>query len=190
MNNAKSFLKHEVLNVITQLIFLLEEVDDIDDHVNLRSRLDLLAFFTAEETFILSGERAFFKEKVDVSELFLMLQDMLAHELKAQGVKLTIEGSSLEVETDFECLKNGLKYIFRHLMKHSKHIEVGLKAAEKQVVIRSVMDSEVKWLEGDFLDFLRAQKDPAIILMEGYLRTLDHSGVEIRIEEKEIILQF
>jgi len=191
MDDSKSFLRHEVLNIITQLHFLIDDIDEsFLEKKPLIKRLELLAFLGLEEQAILTGKKEFYKEKIDLHELLMIISDMLESDMEASQVILNIQGAPMTVEIDFECTKNSLNTLLKHLINQASEITVSLKPNTQQLTIEHNGDDLSLDLEQDFLELMKKGKESDQFLLQARLKLLKMSGTDIQIEKGKIHLKF
>lgn len=191
MDDLKSFLRHEVLNVITQLLFLVDDLDiNTEDKKALIKRLELLTFLGAEEVAILTNKKDFHKTELDLGELLLMIRDILEGENKDFVAQLKCPEKSMSVTADYECTKNTLKVLLRFLLRSGSKVQLQLNPENQSLAIESGGFLNFSLTDLSLVDLIKKEKDSEMMLLQAHLKLLAMSGVDIKIEEKKMVMGF
>lgn len=128
MDNKKAFIRHEILNIITLVNFLI-----IDSKMKEKEKEEILghlkmgALLIGEQDLFVDGRpKAFFNQAIDLDQMLWMISDIVEPEAKKKKVKLAMTPAGATVYADANVLKGGLETMLRYLFQITKkiHIEV------------------------------------------------------------------
>lgn len=128
MNNNRSFIRHEILNIITLINFLVIDLE-VDDKSKeeILEHLKMVALLIGEQDLLVHGRpKAFFNQEIDLDQMLWMIWDIVEPEAKKKKVKLAMTPAGATVYADANVMKGGLEAVLRYLFQITKkiHIEV------------------------------------------------------------------
>ncbi len=190
MDDSKSFLRHEELNIITLLNFLIADSDlDADKRGDILKQLKMLALLIGQEKLFLGERRDFFIREFDLMDVLDMLPLLLEEEIRRTGLELELPVFAGKVEADFDVLKNGLEQLILSLASGTKKIEISYDDASHRLLIQFDGECSIKKEKGPLIELLNKGLDHAIINLQVNLHLMEMSGLKLSFDPGCVIIQ-
>jgi len=191
MDNPKSVLRHEILNIITILNFLVDDSNIPPERkIEMLNHLKMVSLLTAEEKIFLAQKKGFFIRELDLMEVLDMLSFLLEKEIHRSGAVLNLPKSAGKVDADFDVLKKGLEQLFLCLLFDSKKIEVDYDEPSRQLCVAFDGDFSIEKESGELIELLNKGLDHATINLQVSLHLMEMSGLKLVFEPGRVMIQF
>lgn len=190
MDNKRAFIRHEILNIVTLVNFLIidSEIKE-DEKESILEHLKMVALLTAEqELFVENQSKAFFNQKIDLDQMFWMISDILEPEAKKKKVKLTIAATDATVFADSNALKNGLENLLRYLFQITKKIHI--EASSSSLIVR-YDGPDIKGMDkGALIQYLEEKHSYPEIFCRVGVELMQMNHFKIKFGKSLITIQF
>ena len=123
-NNQNPLLKHEILNQLTLIHFLIDTEEDFDvsKKEEINHLIHLTSLLVAHQDFIIEGKPDFFTEIFDLKEVIEIVVDIHEEKIGRSKVQIQPLGEKAMVQADRMMTKEVLDVIIHHLIKTSSSI--------------------------------------------------------------------
>ncbi|MDH5597266.1 MAG: hypothetical protein OEY44_04120 [Candidatus Peregrinibacteria bacterium] len=190
MRDAKSTLRHAVLNQLTVLDFSVADVSLSEKAKwDLKKHIRLISLLISYEELFLGIERSLFFQEVSLVETCEILRDIHAPELKSKKVKLEIKGEDLHLKVDRRMFQAGLEQLLLRIVSLSK--EVILEAGKNELRLLYKGEELPEPTSQDMADILNDYGNQVELL--GYylgLHLLELNGIKVEMSKGEVVLNF
>ncbi len=191
MNNGRAFIKHEILNIVTLLNFLILDTSlSSEKKREILGHLKLLGVLTAEEEFLADKKKQFLYQKLELKDILEMVHLVIEHQTKKNKIHLKVETGSLMIKGDRNVIKNGLENLLLSLMKRSKTIEIDIDGQQKCLFINYEAKETFKVEPGSALDYLKKPHEDQDILCKIAVEIMKASGIKIEYKKNRIKIKF
>ena len=191
MHNSKSFLRHEILNIVTVLNFLIIDTNlSTQKKQEILEHLKMIGTLNAEEAFILGEKSAFSREEIDLNEALQIIFYMVEAQAQKSKCNVNLNNTNLIIQSDFEALKNGLENILLALIKITKNIDLSVDESKKTLKIEYNSDQIFSIKEGDLLAYLKEKHETSEIFCKIYTDLMRANGIKISFKKNEMNIIF
>ena len=123
-NNQKPLLRHEILNQLTLIHFLIDTEDgfDVDKKKEISHLIHLTSLLVAHQDFIMEGMPDFFSEIFDLHEILEIITDIHEENITKSKVQIGHLPRESMIQADRTMTKEVLDVILTHLLKTSRAI--------------------------------------------------------------------
>jgi len=182
MNNDKAFLRHEILNVITLVNFIIADSKLSDkEKAEILERLKLVTLLTSAGDVFLGKKKKFYKQKVELDDTLEIISLILEKRVKKAKISLKIDHTNLVLKTDRNVLKNGLEEILLNLMNISKKIHV--KSTGRKLTMKYSGQKQLKLSKGDILQYLRNRHGYSEIFLQASIQLMKLNGIKTSLKK-------
>ncbi len=180
MKNPRSFLKHEILNIITLINFLIADGEpEVKQTKKILSYLKMLSVMVVEEDVFLGKKKAFLNQDVTVDDVIEIVSQLIREELKKAKCVLRIQNTHLIFKADFETIKSGIEQILKKLLSHATRIEISADQANKALIIQANSKIQLDVTDKNLLEALKEKKNHTDVLLILSLKLMRMNGLKI-----------
>ncbi|MDH5596463.1 MAG: hypothetical protein OEY44_00020 [Candidatus Peregrinibacteria bacterium] len=183
MKDAKSTLRHAILNQLTVLDFSIADANLTEKAKwDLKKHIRLISLLISYEELFLGKDRSLFFQEVSLVETCEILRDIHAPELKSKKVKLEIKGEDLHLKVDRRMFQAGLEQLLLRIIRLGK--DVSLEVQEGEFSFKYTGEMLPEPTNQDLADILKSYGNQVELL--GYhlgLHLLELHGVKIKMSE-------
>lgn len=191
MDNGRSFIRHEILNIVTLVNFLIMDTDLSAEKKNeLLEHLKMIGLLCAEQEFLLGKSKKFFDQKVPLHEIIEIIGHILEKHAKSKNVVLSLEGTQMMVKGDGNAIKNGIEQILLNLMELSKNIQLCVNEKTQSVEIKYTGNKTLTVGKEVLLEYLKAKHTYPEIFCKIAVEILKVNGVKVEFKKNLITLKF
>lgn len=191
MNNDKSFIRHEILNIITLVNFLIVDSGLKEgERFEILQHLKMLGLLCSQGDFILGKKKKFSRRDVQLSEVMDLTEAILKESRKKAKSRVIFPKTKLLVKGDRDVIMSGLESILIELLPLTKKIE--LKINEKSGKLSLLYESEqsLKTSKLSLIDLLKDGAKWREVFFEVHVRLLNMSGVRTNFKKGIVEILF
>lgn len=191
MHKGRSFLRHEILNLLTILNFSI-----LSTHLSEKKKQDLLnplklvGILNAEESFILEQKREFFNQEVKVGEVLEMIQYVITTQDKKLAKKLEIDPIPWSIKCDANVLKQGLEHLLMALLEHSQKIHLVEDEKEKMLIINYIAQKTYQIDPTLLPEYLKGKNDYNEIFCKISVELMKANGIKVNFKKNAVEIIF
>lgn len=191
MNNDKSFVRHEMLNLITLVDFQISEAPlKPKERSGITEKIKMIRMLCAHREFILGKKAKFLKRDLSVAELLELTQAILGNQVKKGSVRFNLPKKDLVVQADRDAVIRALEEIILSLMTLTKKIDIKLEPGKRKLSLRYDSDKTLKLSKLEIIESMRKGAEPIQLFFEIKVRLLNASGVKTNFKKGVVELLF
>jgi len=153
--------------------------------------LKMVSLLCSHGEILLGKKKKFSNYKVELSEIFEILDAILKEHIKKTKVKLAFPKTNMTVQGDRDAIMNGLEYILMQLFNISKNIEVHANKKGAKISIKYDSDQQLKFGKDGLIEHLRKGTSFLETFFKVNVHLLNMSGVKTNFKKGlvEIVLK-
>ena len=190
MENPDSILRHEALNIITLVNFLVVDTNlPQPKKVEILEHLKMLGLIYAERDLIVGKDRPVFNQSIDLSEILEILKETLKKPFEKNGVTLQIDSLDLNIKADFEIVKSGLEQILGQLIQISSDISI-TSTRPSSVIITYRSDKVLEPPTLTLIDCFKNKLKYSDIFLKLALSLMESNGIKVHFNTNQVRVEF
>lgn len=191
MNKDKSFLRHEILNLITLINFHIAEANlKAGEKSEILEKLRMLTLLCANEDFILGNKKEFSRRESALAEILELTDAVLRDELKKSGFSLTLPATNLIIKGDRQAVMKGLEQIIQKLLPLTKKIDVKVDEKKRKLSLHYDSNKVLCLSERSIIEILENGAGPEEAFFEIYVGLMKMSGVKTNFKKGVVEVLF
>lgn len=136
-NNNSAFLQHNILNILTLVIFSLTDADlEKKQKEKILEHLKMVGLLVSEQNVFLGKRKKCSKQTIDLNEVLELVLMIHEKEIKKEKVKVSFSRTNLVLVTDNRVLKGGLEQILLSVIETAKKIEISVDEKHRKLSIK------------------------------------------------------
>jgi len=134
MSITKSFLRHEIQNILTILGLQIED-SNLKKKTDMLNLIGLISLFTEYEDFLLNSKISFHSHVISVEDLFQIIEFSLLEIIPQKKVKINFKRTNGFLKIDREHLLKALKSFFVYIAGKVAQFECDFEETKKKILI-------------------------------------------------------
>lgn len=180
MTNDRAFIRHEILNTITVVNFLVGSANlRENEKEEILRHMKLVSLLTAETEFLLGKKRKFSHERVDLNEIFDMIDCLFEEKIRRKRMRLSLAKTNLAVSGDRDVILHGIEQIILRLMEFSKKIDVTIDEKKQKLDISYDFGQKLNVTKESMMKLLKEHPDHSGLFFHVAVRLMELSGVKL-----------
>lgn len=194
MRNIKSFIRHELINILTVINILV-----IDGRLNSAKKeritdlIKLANLFIYYEDIFLGKKVNFINEIVNLREVLEMIAMIYEEQIQKKNIKIVLPKRDFFVKTDKQSIRESLEHIIKRLLVFVSKMQFQFDEKNKQLVIR-FKEQKVKALsltKEPLIQCLNKNKlNENEIAFQFALELLDRNRIKFKSMKEKLIITF
>ncbi len=191
MSTDRAFIRHEILNIVTILNFMVAEAKiKPKARSEILQNLKMIGLLTAQTEFILGNKKKFSKVEIPLAEIIEITEAVLSDHLKKAKMKLKLPKTRLIIKGDRDVIMGGLEHILLYLMPATSNVDMHVDKKNKKLHLKYDSDQVLKPSNQSLLEVLRKANDPLEVFFEIHVQLMQKSGVKTNFKKGHIELTF
>lgn len=186
---TKSFLRHEVQNILMILGFYLDEFEK-ENKLKMQDLIKRVSLFIEYEDLFLDNNFNFYKQKMPVSDVFEIVLASNEDCIKARNLKIKVEESTAEINIDRESIVKALVQVFSKVLENTSLLKIQFN--EKQNFMQLLHNGGVLDFNKKTFDYILKKKKSSYkeIMLQVSLHLLSLFKCSLKSNSNELIILF